>query len=178
MMAMGVAGCSPEAHRYIRFPNLANPGPAAVQRAEAIYHDPYPLNDIGPEVVGGRPPGFQQPLVEVERERLVPVQPVLIQQAPMPGTTVVAPPVASSPLAVAPPQPAAPLLPAAPAAVTTASPIAGKPIVTTPAPGTSSVALPPPPVYFAPPAPAVTPAYPAAAVPATNSRPMQPRPSY
>jgi hypothetical protein len=177
MTAMGFAGCSPQAHRYIRFPNLANPGPAAAQRAEAIYHDPYPLNDIGPEVIGGRPPGFQQPLVQVERDRLVPVQPVLIQQAPMPGTTVVAPPVVSSPFAVAPPQPAAPLAPA-PAAVTAASPAAGPPIVTSPAPGATSVALPSPPVYSVPPVPVATPAYPAAAAPATGSRPMQPRPSY
>jgi hypothetical protein len=169
VLTIGSTGCTPEAHRRIRFPNFSNPGPAASQRAAAIYNDPYPLNDIGPEVVGGRPLGFTQPLVEVDRARLAPLQPVVIQQAPMPGTAVVAPPVVSSPIAIAPPQPAATLAPA-----TAASPITGPPIVTSPTPGAASVALPAPPVYPAMPAPLTTPAYPAS----TGSRPMQPRASY
>jgi hypothetical protein len=174
------AGCSPQAQRYIRFPNFTNPGPAAVQRAEAIYHDPYPLNDIGPEVVGGRPLGFQQPLSEVERARLVPVQPVVIQPPPIPGTTVVAPPVVSSPYAVAPPQPGAPLVPAPGSVVTSASPVTGPPIVTSPfaaAPVAPAPVLPAPPIYAVPPAPVATPTYPVAA-PATGLWPVQSRAPY
>lgn len=59
-------GCSPA----VRWPNLYHPGPAAYQRAEAVVHDPYPLNDVGPEIVGGRPRGYQVPLSEVERSRI------------------------------------------------------------------------------------------------------------
>jgi hypothetical protein len=40
------------------------------QKARAVYFDPYPLNDIGPEVVGGRPRGFQSPLPEANRNEL------------------------------------------------------------------------------------------------------------
>jgi hypothetical protein len=40
------------------------------QKARAVYFDPYPLNDIGPEVVGGRPRGFQNPLPEANRNEL------------------------------------------------------------------------------------------------------------
>ncbi len=40
------------------------------QSARAVYHDPYPLNDLGPEVVGGRPREYQQPLPEATRNQL------------------------------------------------------------------------------------------------------------
>ncbi len=40
------------------------------QYARAAVHDPYPLNDIGPEVVGGRPRGFMNPLPEAKRNRI------------------------------------------------------------------------------------------------------------
>jgi len=40
------------------------------QSARAVYHDPYPLNNIGPEVVGGRPREYQQPLPEATRNQL------------------------------------------------------------------------------------------------------------
>jgi len=40
------------------------------QKARAVYFDPYPLNDIGPEVVGGRPRGFMNPLPEANRNEL------------------------------------------------------------------------------------------------------------
>lgn len=39
------------------------------QSARAVYHDPYPLNDIGPEVVGGRPREFAQPMPEATRNQ-------------------------------------------------------------------------------------------------------------
>lgn len=40
------------------------------QKARAVKHDPYPLNDIGPEVVGGRPREYYQPQAEPVRQNL------------------------------------------------------------------------------------------------------------
>ncbi|MFO0923408.1 MAG: membrane or secreted protein [Pirellulales bacterium] len=40
------------------------------QKARAVLTDPYPLNDIGPEVVGARPREFSTPLPEASRNRL------------------------------------------------------------------------------------------------------------
>ncbi len=40
------------------------------QKARAVVIDPYPLNDIGPEVVGGRPREFASPLPEASRNEL------------------------------------------------------------------------------------------------------------
>ncbi len=40
------------------------------QKARAVVTDPYPLNDIGPEVVGGRPREFANPLPEASRNEL------------------------------------------------------------------------------------------------------------
>jgi hypothetical protein len=42
------------------------------QQAEAVVHDPYPQHDIAPSDLGGRPPGYQQPLPEPVRNRLFP----------------------------------------------------------------------------------------------------------
>jgi len=59
-----VAGCG-----WIAPPTWFHPGPAPYQRQGAVDYDPYPLNDIGPPVVGGRPRGFQAPHSEVKRAR-------------------------------------------------------------------------------------------------------------
>lgn len=59
-------GCGPN----FRMPNLFHPGPAGPQRFDAVYHDPYPLDDAGPAVVGGRPREYQKPVPEVTRGRL------------------------------------------------------------------------------------------------------------
>jgi hypothetical protein len=40
------------------------------QKARAAVHDPYPLNDIGPEVVGGRPREFFDPEPEAVRHQV------------------------------------------------------------------------------------------------------------
>ncbi|MGN6544292.1 MAG: membrane or secreted protein [Aureliella sp.] len=40
------------------------------QNSRAVIHDPYPLNDIGPEVVGGRPRGYMNPLPEPKRSHV------------------------------------------------------------------------------------------------------------
>lgn len=46
------------------------PGTIQQQRLRATIHDPYPDQDLGPEVVGGRPREYQQPLPEPVRNRL------------------------------------------------------------------------------------------------------------
>lgn len=66
LTAWAAIGCGP----HLRTPRWFDPGNAASQRYEAIYHDPYPLNDVGPEIVGGRPRGYQAPVPEVARGRL------------------------------------------------------------------------------------------------------------
>jgi hypothetical protein len=50
-------------------PNLYDPGNAATQRYSAIFHDPYPLNDVAPEIVGGRPREYTAPVPEAARAR-------------------------------------------------------------------------------------------------------------
>jgi hypothetical protein len=45
-------------------------GTVAQQNARAAVHDPFPLNDIGPEVVGGRPRGYMNPLPEAKRNQI------------------------------------------------------------------------------------------------------------
>lgn len=77
-------GCSP----FMRTPNLLHPGPVGPQRTDAIYHDPYPLDDVGPEIVGGRPLEYQRPVPEVTRGRLLNPQQTIVT----PVTPVVPPP--------------------------------------------------------------------------------------
>jgi hypothetical protein len=160
IVALGVttAGCSAEASRYIHFPDFSHPGPAAYQRAQAIQHDPYPLNDVGPEIVGGRPLAYQQSLTEEERALLRPPAAGRLVPIPAPGANVAAPPVLSSPVAVAPPQPGVTLPAAAPAVVTSPIPMAAP-----------SYSIPPVP-------PGVNPSYPSVAQPANI--PAQQRATY
>lgn len=47
---------------------FAPPGTIQQQRARATLHDPFPDQDLGPEVVGGRPREFQQ-MPEPTRQR-------------------------------------------------------------------------------------------------------------
>ena len=65
VVALCPVGCS----RKVQKPSLFNPGPANYQRQNATVHDPYPLNDVGPPIVGGRPRDFQVPADEVTRAR-------------------------------------------------------------------------------------------------------------
>jgi len=60
------AGCN--ASRYSERFGL---GTIERQKSKAAEFDPYPLNDIGPSVVGGRPPGFFNPLPEPRRNELM-----------------------------------------------------------------------------------------------------------
>ena len=38
------------------------PGTIGMQRERAVIHDPYASPDLGPPIVGGRPPGYDLPL--------------------------------------------------------------------------------------------------------------------
>jgi hypothetical protein len=81
-------GCTPEIHRYIRFPNLFHPGPAAHQRASAVEHDPFPENNIAPEIVGGRPLSYQMGVPEAERMTMNAAPPPGIPPTVVPGAPV------------------------------------------------------------------------------------------
>ena len=49
---------------------LTPPGPLNQQQANAVIHDPFPQNDIGPYEAASRPPDYQQPLPEPVRNRI------------------------------------------------------------------------------------------------------------
>ena len=42
-------------------PNFGPQGSIGMQRNQAVLHDPFPSNDLGPTIEGGRPLGFEQP---------------------------------------------------------------------------------------------------------------------
>jgi len=48
-------------------PNWFNPGTIEQQQQRATIHDPYGDNDLGPEIVGGRPRDFERPAAEPAR---------------------------------------------------------------------------------------------------------------
>jgi hypothetical protein len=45
----------------IQGPNFGSQGSIGMQRNNAVLHDPFPSQELGPEIVGGRPLGFEQP---------------------------------------------------------------------------------------------------------------------
>jgi hypothetical protein len=100
LAAIVSGGCTGLMRPYDYF----NPGDARHQRSIAIAHDPYPLDDVGPEIVGGRPPGFEKSLPEIERARLFnpPRQPLRALFAPAPIAPVPQP-IAPSPWPAPPP---------------------------------------------------------------------------
>ncbi|MEQ1903759.1 MAG: membrane or secreted protein [Pirellulaceae bacterium] len=50
-------------------PNFGPQGTFEYQRGQAVLHDPFPNNDAGPAVVGGRPLGYERPLAEPENNQ-------------------------------------------------------------------------------------------------------------
>ena len=48
------------------------PGTIYQQRNNAVLHDPFPDNQAGPEIVGGRPMGFEQPWTEARNSQSSP----------------------------------------------------------------------------------------------------------
>ncbi len=124
LSATSLAGCAQEVASLRQ--SFAHPGPAAYQRAQAIQHDPYVLNDVGPEVVGGRPREYMIPVNEVDRARQAATRPIGLTPVPAPAV-VVGPAPGAAPSYVTMPAPAA-----------SPYPPVGAPIVTTPAPAASS----------------------------------------
>ena len=43
------------------------PGDMNTQRTRALLHDPFPVNDVGPEILGVRPRGFDLPRSEIQK---------------------------------------------------------------------------------------------------------------
>jgi len=62
---LAAGGCAPLSYQ------LSNPGTIQTQRLRAVRFDPYPDNNIAPEIVGGRPLDFQVDRAEANRARLV-----------------------------------------------------------------------------------------------------------
>jgi hypothetical protein len=122
-------GCAPEVERLRQ--SIAHPGPVAYQRDQAIQHDPYPLDDVGPEVVGARPREYLRPLNEVERARLAAPVPAGIQVPPRRVLPSAGPTITSPVWPVAPAPPAVPNAAAAAPMATTGT---LAPVLTTPAP--------------------------------------------
>jgi len=65
LLLLPLTACSPT----VFIPSLLHPGPVDFQRNNAMQFDPYPPNDLGPEIDGGRPREFQKPANEVIRAR-------------------------------------------------------------------------------------------------------------
>lgn len=70
MLLVGLAwlcggGCAYLGERLARAP-----GTIEQQRLRATIHDPYPDPNLGPEVVGGRPRDYANPLPEAVRNRI------------------------------------------------------------------------------------------------------------
>ncbi|MHB0955599.1 MAG: membrane or secreted protein [Pirellulaceae bacterium] len=64
LVAAGLLGCRSDGRM------LLPAGSVQKQRSNATMFDPYTDNDIGPEVVGGRPKDYQKPLSDTDRSRL------------------------------------------------------------------------------------------------------------
>jgi hypothetical protein len=98
---------------YVAVPDLFHPGPAGYQRARAIQHDPYPLDDVAEPVTGGRPREYERPVPAPERA-------VQFDQRHPPTAAAAGAPVTFAPAPLASPQPApfgVPPMTAPPAAV-------------------------------------------------------------
>ena len=86
-----LAGC-----RGTRMPQLANPGSAGYQRYNALQNDPYPLDDVAPNVTSTRPKEYDRPIPEVKRARMNTTPPTAAPVVPSFGPAV-------SPVITAPP---------------------------------------------------------------------------
>ena len=57
LVLVSVSGCN------IR-PDLSPPGDIYTQRYQAVVHDPFPSDDLGPVIEGARPMEYERPLHE------------------------------------------------------------------------------------------------------------------
>jgi len=69
-LCVGCQGSRLGAYRWGAGPE--GQGTIEQQKSRATVYDPYPLNDIGPEIVGGRPRGFMNPVPEAKRNKIKP----------------------------------------------------------------------------------------------------------
>jgi len=74
------AGCADLAR-----PRWLHPGPEGYQQRRAERFDPYPMTDVAPEVVGGRPLQYIRPAPENERAQNEQSFEERYHQAPPPG---------------------------------------------------------------------------------------------
>jgi hypothetical protein len=74
------AGCS-----NIAVPRLLHPGTEEYQQTRAEQFDPYPLPDVGPNIVGGRPLQYIQPAPWAERVQNDMTFTERFHQSPPPG---------------------------------------------------------------------------------------------
>ena len=59
LLSLSFTGCA--------WPPQTAPGTINSQRRQAVVHDPFPSNELGPPIMGARPLGFDQPLSEVRQ---------------------------------------------------------------------------------------------------------------
>jgi len=64
VLLMATAGC-----RNLARPDFACPGRIELQQARAQQYDPYPENEPGPRIGGGRPMEYAKPRDEIVRVR-------------------------------------------------------------------------------------------------------------
>lgn len=62
--AASAISCLPGCHVNREF---GPPGDMNTQRTRALLHDPFPVNDVGPEITGVRPRGFDLPRSEIQK---------------------------------------------------------------------------------------------------------------
>ena len=65
VLTLAGSGCG----NNLQWPRMRGPGSADYQQYQATIHDPYPEDDIGPPVEGGRPLGYENPYPQTERLR-------------------------------------------------------------------------------------------------------------
>jgi hypothetical protein len=78
--ALLAAFCSAEG--CVAPPPVLHPGTEQQQQARAQRFDPYPENDVGPAVVGGRPQEYANPSAEILRVQPRLDEPVLVPVSP------------------------------------------------------------------------------------------------
>ena len=64
VLVVSFGGC-----RCFAPPNFSHPGSASYQQSRAERFDPYPENEPGPAIAGGRPLEYDKPAAEVGRAR-------------------------------------------------------------------------------------------------------------
>jgi hypothetical protein len=66
LLIAGLGGCKAHGTK----PVFGPPGTLEQQRANAVMHDPYPLTDVGPTLLDGRPRDYYRPVPEAVRNRM------------------------------------------------------------------------------------------------------------